>query len=170
MIFIDLWLLCNHGLWHVTQCAFLVKTGKGIVHCPEGMYSVCVCVCRVLKGKRLIWGLRWEEEDTKKCERGKALWNELLFVSSMLVEDCQSYWLFFHTNSMLFLFLPVKISYLSWFRTPMVYAFLFLYLIRFLRFNKYFHPTFLYLNAVITVCMQPTRKDLIGDARWAVQD
>lgn len=44
MIFIDLWLLCNHGLWHVTQCAFLVKTGKGIVHCPEGMYSVCVCV------------------------------------------------------------------------------------------------------------------------------
>lgn len=95
MIFIDLWLLCNHGLWHVTQCAFLVKTGKGIVHCPEGMYSVCVCVCRVLKGKRLIWGLRWEEEDTEKCEREKALWNELLFVSSMLVEDCQSYWLFF---------------------------------------------------------------------------
>jgi len=22
------------------MCAFLVKTGKGIVHCPEGMYSV----------------------------------------------------------------------------------------------------------------------------------
>lgn len=90
MIFIDLWLLCNHGLWHVTQCVHFLS--KQVRELCTALKECIVCICTVLKGIRLMWGLRWEEEDTGECEREERLWNKLFFVSSVLMEDSQSYW------------------------------------------------------------------------------
>lgn len=106
--------------WSLLTCDFCVTMASGMwlnVHfLSKQVRELCtalkeciVCVCTVLKGIRLMWGLRWEEEDTRKCERDYEISYFLFPQCWWLMEDSQSYWgvlfvLFCFSKPILFFF------------------------------------------------------------------